>query len=780
MSMKFGPRRAQWIGDIGEEKPLSAAELEVFEQFDAVYRALCAILFNYAPTSGHPGGSISSGRFVSTLLFDTMSYDFSQPERDDADILSYAAGHKALGLYAMWALRNEVMRIAAPDLMPAISDQLRLEDLLGFRRNPRNDTPLFTSFHARALDGHPTPATPFVKLSTGASGVGMASSLGLALGMADWFGAAAAPRVHIVEGEGGLTPGRVVEALAFAGTAGLRNAIVHLDWNQASIDSDRVTREGSEPGDYVQWEPAELFYLHDWNVIYVPDGKDFQKVAAAQRRALQFDNGQPTAIVYRTIKGWKYGIEGRGSHGAGHKLCAPGFYEAIPLPQEVRDAIPRCQGDQCAKGLNSAMVERCYYDALLAIRSWMEKQPALTTMLAGRIRASRQRVIDAGRKPREGAPAVSDAYALASVATLPPELSLAPGSETTLRGQLGKTLGYLNRYSGGSLFVAAADLLGSTSINEAGKEFQPGFYHAEKNPDARSLSIGGICEDAMAGIFSGLASYGKHIGAGASYGAFIAPLSHIAARLHAIGDAARHDRTGEPRRPFLVICGHAGLKTGEDGPTHADPQPLQLLQENFPPGAMITLTPWDPNEVWHVISAALAKRPSVIAPFVTRPNEIVIDREALGLAPASDSRFGMYRLRKARGTPDVTVVMQESGVAYAFLTETLPMLERDGVDAEVFYVSSAELFDALPASEREKIFPESKAMRALGITGFTLPTMYRWIRSDAGRAATMHPYMGGHYPGSGPGRAVIAEAGLDGASQYERICEYMATRAVSV
>jgi len=28
----------------------------------------------------------------------------------------------------------------------------------------------------------------------------------------------------------------------------------------------------------------------------------------------------PTAIVYRTIKGWQYGIEGRGSHGAGHKF----------------------------------------------------------------------------------------------------------------------------------------------------------------------------------------------------------------------------------------------------------------------------------------------------------------------------------------------------------------------------------------------------------------------------------------------------------------------------
>ena len=35
---------------------------------------------------------------------------------------------------------------------------------------------------------------------------------------------------------------------------------------------------------------------------------------------------------------------------------------------------------------------------------------------------------------------------------------------------------------------------------------------------------------------------------------------------------------------MILVCAHAGLKTGEDGPTHADPQPLQLLQENFPHG----------------------------------------------------------------------------------------------------------------------------------------------------------------------------------------------------
>ena len=187
MTRQFGPRRAIWI-EADDANPLSEAEVLAFERLDAAYRALCAMLYNYVPMSGHPGGSISSGRVVSSLLFGAMDYDIQHPDRDDADVISYAAGHKALGLYAMWAMRNELVRIGAPQLLADREGQLRLEDLLGFRRNPTNDTQLFNDLGSRALDGHPTPATPFVRLATGASGVGMASSLGLAAAISDWYG----------------------------------------------------------------------------------------------------------------------------------------------------------------------------------------------------------------------------------------------------------------------------------------------------------------------------------------------------------------------------------------------------------------------------------------------------------------------------------------------------------------------------------------------------------------------------------------------------------------
>lgn len=782
MSRAFGPRRAEWIRiDQPADLGVSDAEIAHLEAYDLVYRSLVAILFNFAQ-SGHPGGSISAGRIKTGLLFHTMDYDIGDPLRKDQDLLSYAAGHKATGLYAMWGLRDEVTRVARPDLLPDdVRHRLRLEDLLGFRRNPSTRTPLFLEFGAKPLDGHPTPATPFVRLATGASGVGVGSSLGLAFGAADYYGQDA-PRVHLIEGEGGLTPGRAYEAVAAASAAGLSNAICHLDWNQASIDSNRVTREGDQWGEYVQWDPMEFFYLQDWNVIEVPDGFDFRLILTAQKAALEMDNGQPTAVVYRTEKGWQYGITGKKSHGGGHKMCSDAYYAAIePLFGQDAPGLPHCgeDGQRCALGKYKDQLEQCYWMTLQRVRSLLETEyRPMCDEMAGRLDAARQRLDARGRAPREGAPDVERIYAVATPEE-PEELSLEVDTKATLRGQLGKVLGYLNRASGGGIMISAADLLDSTAVSGTTKGFPEGFFHRTLNPGARNLSIGGICEDGITCVLSGLAGFGQHVGAGASYGAFIAPLGHIAARLHAIGNQMRREVEGEdaPYNPYVWICGHAGMKTGEDGPTHADPQALQLIQENFVKGTLVSLTPWDPQEMWHLVSAAFRARPAVIAPFVTRPSEPVLDREARGLAPAAEAVTGVYRLRPAKEGPrDGTVVLQGSGVTYEFVQGALPMLDADGLNLEVLYVASVELFDLLPEEEQARIFPTELAEEAMAVTGFTLPTAYRWIRSDLGRAHSMHPFMNGHYLGSGPGETVIHEAGLDAEGQYRRIKAYVEAR----
>ncbi len=215
----FGTRRAQWIRipEPGAKPPLAASELAAFEAFDLFYRSLCAILYNYVPMSGHPGGSISSGRFVAGLLFDAAEYELARPGREDADVVSYAAGHKAMGLYAMWALRDEMARAARPDAPAAdVKDRLRLEDLLGFRRNP-------ITAHAalREAPGEGARRAPDAGDAVRAAldrrvGRGRGERRSASRSPRATSTATNAPRVHVVEGEGGLTPGRVAEALAAA------------------------------------------------------------------------------------------------------------------------------------------------------------------------------------------------------------------------------------------------------------------------------------------------------------------------------------------------------------------------------------------------------------------------------------------------------------------------------------------------------------------------------------------------------------------------------------
>ncbi|MFO7769587.1 MAG: hypothetical protein R6W82_11615 [bacterium] len=772
--LELDPRRSVYldITDALGEFPVPDEQIQLWEDYDLIYRTLCGILYNFVPKSGHPGGSVSSGRIVSSLLFNTLDYRFKDPEAPEADLISYAAGHKAMGLYAMWALRNEVVRAASPDMLPDDEKmQLRLEDMLGFRRNPTQETPLFAEYRAKALDGHPAPLTPFIKLSTGASGVGVPSSFGLGFGAMDSY-PDDPPLVHVLEGEGGMTAGRVSEALATAASANLWNIKLHLDWNQSSIDSDKVCREGEMPGDYVQWDPREFCFVHDWNVIWVPDGFDYQQVLAGQRAAKEKINDQPTAVVYRTVKGWQYGIEGRKSHGAGHGYLSEDFYQTLePVEERFGVTFPRLEPDD-----EPVAVEQAFFDTLMVVRRIVEENEELASFFTRQLKDSEERLEEKGRKRRSDGLELEVLYSgEISAEDVPAELTYEPGSSQTLRGALGSALGHLNKKTGGAFLGAAADLLGSTSISDLNADFPEGFYNAVTNSGSRLIAAGGICEDNMGAFMTGVSSYGSHIGAASSYAAFIVALEHVAARLHGIGQQTRKMYLGAPYNTFIMVAAHAGLKTGEDGPTHADPQALQLVQENFPKGVSITLTPWSADEVYPMLVAALKKRPALLVPFVTRPSEKIADREALGLPPASAAVEGVYAMRRADPGADVhhgTLVLQGSGMTNTFVHSVLPRLDEEGLNMNVFYVSSAELFDLLPEERQEEIYPSRLADEAMGMTGLTLPTMYRWVNSREGRRRTVHAFRKGHYLGSGKAHKVLEEAELHPEGQWQAIKEY--------
>ena len=186
--------------------------------------------------------------------------------------------------------------------------------------------------------------------------------------------------------------------------------------------------------------------------------------------------------------------------------------------------------------------ERCFWAALEVVRARLEQERDVTQALAARLRAAASVWTRAPARPVRGAPARGGASTRpprATAASIPDELRLAPGSSTTIRGALGDALATSTRHRGGAVLTASADLYGSTSVSAVAADFPPGFFNAATNPEARLLSVGGICEDAIAGVLSGISTFGHAVGVGSSYGAFMAPLGHIAARLHCIGAQAR-------------------------------------------------------------------------------------------------------------------------------------------------------------------------------------------------------------------------------------------------
>lgn len=746
---------------------IAKEDLKALTSLDIMYRALCAVLYNYAPLSGHPGGSISSGRIANSLAYNIMSYDLSNPDRDDADIISYAAGHKALGFYALSAIRNEIAKTYAPELLAKESRQLRLEDLLGFRHSPASGTKLFKEFNVKPLDGHPVPLVPFVKLSTGASGVGVGSSIGLGLAAAAVYGQNA-PKVNIVEGEGALTAGRCAEALAIASTAGLDNVIVHLDWNQASIDSDKVTAENGTPGDYVAWRPAELFYINGFNVIEVQDGFDFKQVYAAQKFAYSLSNGQPTAIIYRTVKGWHYGIEGRASHGGGHKFASEGFYGALSeFEKTFKLSVPRFCGDPTPQG-----IEDCFWQTLLVFRKAVSKNRKHFEYLAQKLNASRGGLNALARKAEN--PDTDKIYTGFTPQNIPAQFSFTPKDNPAVRGVMSEALAYIGKETGASMFVSTADLSGSTGAGAIAKPYAKGYFNKANNPQSRLVSSGGICEDGLSAVLSGLSAFGRHVGVAASYAAFTAAMMHTQARLHAIGQQCLHEATGKLPNTFVIFNGHAGLSTGEDGPTHADPQCLQLIMEDFPKGSAITLTPLDGNDVWPLLTAALAKRPAILYPVVIRPNLKITDRQAIGADSAVNAKNGVYSLCKAEGgLADGVIILQGAGAGEIFINEVLPQLKQKGFKLNVYYVASRELFTMLSQSEQDAILPPQDKKRAIAITDYTLPTMYAWLKSEMGAQMSLYPFRQGRYMSSGKGEDVYKEAKLDAQSQLKQILAYL-------
>ena len=214
--------------------------------------------------SGHPTSSMSAADLAAVLVSAHLRYDFARPEHSNNDHLILSKGHAAPLLYALYKA------------VGAISD----EELLTLRKL------------GSRLEGHPTPALPWVDVATGSLGQGLPIGVGIAL--AGKVLEKAPYRVWVILGDSEMAEGSVWEAMARASDAGLGNLIAIVD----------VNRLGQRGPTALGWDTAAYAArarAFGWRAIEI-DGHDLEQIDRAYSDAAS-GGDQPTMIVARTVKG---------------------------------------------------------------------------------------------------------------------------------------------------------------------------------------------------------------------------------------------------------------------------------------------------------------------------------------------------------------------------------------------------------------------------------------------------------------------------------------------
>ena len=228
MGLSFGPRRGTYVEIDGEhagaEAPLSEGERTQFEAFDLVYRSLCAPALQLRRPRRAPGrlDLLGAGRRGGALRRDRLRPRRPGPRGRRPHLPTRPAtrpwactrcGRCATSWRRIGAPRRCCPRTWSSACASRTSSASAATPSPPRRCSGGSAPRPSTATRRRRLRSCGSPPAPPASASPARSGWPSAPR--------DRYGADA-PRVHIVEGEGGLTPGRVAEALAAAGTASPR------------------------------------------------------------------------------------------------------------------------------------------------------------------------------------------------------------------------------------------------------------------------------------------------------------------------------------------------------------------------------------------------------------------------------------------------------------------------------------------------------------------------------------------------------------------------------
>jgi transketolase len=242
---------------------LATTDLEFARQLGQQLR-VDSIRCSTAAGSGHPTSSMSAADLIGVLIARYLQYDWSKPKDPNNDHLIFSKGHASPLYYAMLKA------------VGAVTDA----EMMTFRK-----------FGSR-LQGHPTPALPWVDMATGSLGQGLPISVGVALAGKNLD--KLPYHVWVLCGDSELAEGSVWEAFDKAGHYQLANLTAILDINRLGQRGE--TEFGWNLDAYRR--RVEAFGCFP----IVIDGHDVTAVDRAYGQALSA-TGKPTVIIAKTIKG---------------------------------------------------------------------------------------------------------------------------------------------------------------------------------------------------------------------------------------------------------------------------------------------------------------------------------------------------------------------------------------------------------------------------------------------------------------------------------------------
>ena len=297
-----------------------------------------------AAGSGHPTSSMSAADLIAVLLAKHLRYDFDSPGNPNNDHLVFSKGHASPLIYAMFKAAG------------AVSD----DELLTFRKL------------GSRLQGHPTPAIPWVDVATGSLGQGLPIAVGIALAgkRLDRL----PYRVWALCGDSEMAEGSMWEAFDQAAFSKLDNLTAIIDVNRLGQRGE--TMHGWDTASYVN--RARAF---GWNAIEI-DGHDLEQIDRAFDEAIGTRDA-PTVIVARTVKGKgvsavedREGMHGKALSDAGTAIEElGGVRDLVATPRAPSDGrkpheFPTSDGAGPAYALGDKVATRkAYGDALAALGS---------------------------------------------------------------------------------------------------------------------------------------------------------------------------------------------------------------------------------------------------------------------------------------------------------------------------------------------------------------------------------------------------------------------------